>query len=247
MKHAQTEDHDHRAGARWPVGRLRTIRRDRPRARKGHRRHLDADQVLGALDLRRRQHGEGVQGRSGYEHRPAVRRGRHPEPARPDREHDHQGRQGAGHRRDRRHHAVGRRCRRPPTAGVKVIAYDRLIRDSRQRRLLRHLRQLQGRRAAGADIELALGLKERFRRAPATSSCSAARPTTTTPSSSTTAPCRCCSPDRQRQARRRQSGQMGMDKVGTLRWDGAVAQARMDNLLSANYTRQAGRRRAVAL
>ncbi|MBL1240485.1 MAG: sugar-binding protein [OCS116 cluster bacterium] len=33
-----------------------------------------------------------------------------------------------------------------------------------------------------------------------------------------------------------QSGQMGMDKVGTLRWDGAVAQARMDNLLSANYT-----------
>jgi putative multiple sugar transport system substrate-binding protein len=32
-----------------------------------------------------------------------------------------------------------------------------------------------------------------------------------------------------------QSDQMGMDKVGTLRWDGAVAQARMDNLLSAYY------------
>ena len=32
------------------------------------------------------------------------------------------------------------------------------------------------------------------------------------------------------------SGQTGMDKVGTLRWDGAVAQARMDNPLSANYT-----------
>jgi len=31
------------------------------------------------------------------------------------------------------------------------------------------------------------------------------------------------------------SGQMGMDVVGTLRWDGAVAQARMDNLLSARY------------
>jgi putative multiple sugar transport system substrate-binding protein len=29
---------------------------------------------------------------------------------------------------------------------------------------------------------------------------------------------------------------MGMDQVGTLRWDGSVAQARMDNLLSANYT-----------
>ncbi|HET9906018.1 MAG TPA: multiple monosaccharide ABC transporter substrate-binding protein [Anaerolineales bacterium] len=33
-----------------------------------------------------------------------------------------------------------------------------------------------------------------------------------------------------------QSGQMGMDVVGTLRWDGTVAQARMENLLSANYT-----------
>ena len=32
------------------------------------------------------------------------------------------------------------------------------------------------------------------------------------------------------------SGQMGMDKVGTLFWDGATAQARMDNLLSAFYT-----------
>ncbi|NUM46078.1 MAG: sugar-binding protein [Anaerolineales bacterium] len=33
-----------------------------------------------------------------------------------------------------------------------------------------------------------------------------------------------------------QSGQMGMDVVGTLRWDGAVAQARMENILSAHYT-----------
>ncbi len=33
-----------------------------------------------------------------------------------------------------------------------------------------------------------------------------------------------------------QSGQTGMDKVSTLRWDGIVAQARMENLLSAHYT-----------
>lgn len=32
-----------------------------------------------------------------------------------------------------------------------------------------------------------------------------------------------------------QSGQIGMDKVSTLRWDGAAAQSRMDNLLSAYY------------
>src|ERR1700727_3221843 len=35
-----------------------------------------------------------------------------------------------------------------------------------------------------------------------------------------------------------QSKQMGMDKVGTLRWKAEVAQARMDNLLSANYTQK---------
>jgi putative multiple sugar transport system substrate-binding protein len=32
------------------------------------------------------------------------------------------------------------------------------------------------------------------------------------------------------------SGQQGMETVVTLRWDGAVAQARMDNILSANYS-----------
>lgn len=32
------------------------------------------------------------------------------------------------------------------------------------------------------------------------------------------------------------SGQMDMDHVATLRWDGAVAQARMDNLINANYS-----------
>lgn len=34
------------------------------------------------------------------------------------------------------------------------------------------------------------------------------------------------------------SKQMGMKQVGTLRWDGAVAQARMDNLLSAYYGKE---------
>ncbi|WGG50420.1 multiple monosaccharide ABC transporter substrate-binding protein [Rugamonas sp. DEMB1] len=34
------------------------------------------------------------------------------------------------------------------------------------------------------------------------------------------------------------SKQLGMEKVATLRWDGAVAQARMDNLLSAYYGKE---------
>jgi len=32
------------------------------------------------------------------------------------------------------------------------------------------------------------------------------------------------------------SGQTAFDQIATLRWDGATAQARMDNLLSAHYT-----------
>ena len=34
------------------------------------------------------------------------------------------------------------------------------------------------------------------------------------------------------------SKQMGMDKVATLRWDAATAQSRMENLLSAYYTKK---------
>ena len=42
-----------------------------------------------------------------------------------------------------------------------------------------------------------------------------------------------------------QSKQLGMNKVSTLRWDGAVAQARMDNLLSAFYGKGKARVDAV--
>ena len=35
-----------------------------------------------------------------------------------------------------------------------------------------------------------------------------------------------------------QSKQMGMDKVATLRWDAATAQSRMENILSAFYTKK---------
>ncbi|MEB7869027.1 hypothetical protein NGC61_13570, partial [Enterococcus faecium] len=34
------------------------------------------------------------------------------------------------------------------------------------------------------------------------------------------------------------TGQTSFSQIATLRWDGSTAQARMDNLLSANYTDQ---------
>ena len=166
----------------------------------------------------------------GLQDRPAVRRRRHPEPARADREHDHQGRQGAGDRRHRRHHAVRRAAEggRQGHQGHRLRPPDPRLEE---RRLLRHLRQLPGRRAAGR-LDRRQARPEGTARARSTSSCSAARPTTTTPSSSTTARCRCCKPYIDSGKLVVRSKQMGMDKVGTLRWDGAVAQARMDNLLS---------------
>jgi ABC-type sugar transport system substrate-binding protein len=131
----------------WPVSRHRRHRAARACAGQGPDRHLDADQVVGPLDRRRRQHGQVLKEKR-LQDRPAVRRRRHSEPARADREHGHQGLEGSGDRGHRRHHAVrraaegGRQGRqghrlRPPDQGLE------------ERRLLRHLRQLPGRRAAG--------------------------------------------------------------------------------------------------
>ena len=43
------------------------------------------------------------------------------------------------------------------------------------------------------------------------------------------------------------SKQEGMQKVATLRWDGQVAQARMENLLSAYYGKDKLQRRVVSV
>ena len=77
--------------------------------------------------------------------------------------------------------------------GIKVIAYDRLIRDSKNVDYYAtfdnfQVGVLQAQLASRRRSSLKAGQEAR-----GTSSCSAARPTTTTPSSSTTARCRCCS------------------------------------------------------
>ena len=171
----------------------------------------------------------------GLQDRPAVRRQRHPEPARADREHDHQGREGPGDRRDRRHDAVGRAA------------------EGRRRRHQGHLLRPPDPRLARTSTTTP----------PSTTSRSACcrRPRSSTASASThgkrpvqhravrrlarrqqrllllqrrdVGP---AAPDRQAARSSSQSKQMGMDKVATLRWDAATAQARMENLLSAPTT-----------
>ena len=86
-------------------------------------------------------------------------------------------------------------------ADIPVIAYDRLIRDIGERRLLRDVRQLPRRPAAGVDgpqrprPDRPRRHADRRTRPPvrSTSSCSPARSTTTTRSSSSTAPWTCSS------------------------------------------------------
>ncbi len=117
-------------------------------------------------------------------------------------------------------------------AGVKVIAYDRLIRDSAMSTITPPstlpgpacCRRPRSRRPETPTVPPT----EEHRTFPA------ARRTTTTPSSSTTARCPFCSSDRQRQDRR-QVRPDGMDQVGTLRWDGR-GPGPMENLLSSAYT-----------
>jgi putative multiple sugar transport system substrate-binding protein len=130
-------------------------------------------------------------------------------------------------------------------AGIKVIAYDRLIRNSGNVDYYATFDNFQvgvlqaNVRSSGAQGSPA--------RALSTSNCSAARLTTTTPSSSTTAPCRSCSryiDDKLvvRSSPARPAWTRSARCVGTA----ATAQARMDNLLSANYGRPASMR-SVAL
>ena len=191
--------------------------------------------------IARRRQRQGRAGEARLQGRPAVRRERHPDPGQPDREPDHQGRQAADHRLDRRH-----RDHHPAAGGGGQEHPGHRLRpaDPQQpeRRLLRHLRQLQGRRAAG---HLAAGRPGPARRrtaptapprARSTSSCSPARRTTTTPRSSSTARCRCSSRYIDKGTLVVKSGQTDFKTVAILRWDPATAQKRMEDLLTSTYS-----------
>ena len=132
-------------------------------------------------------------------------------------------------------------------AGIKVFAYDRLIRDIAERRLLRRVRQLRRWCCAG-DLDRRRRSTSRTPPAPSTSSCSPARRTTTTPGSSSTARCRSASrsstaasssSSRARPSSRARSAPC----AGTA----TTAQTRMDNILSTHYATEDVRRGPVAV
>jgi len=119
-------------------------------------------------------------------------------------------------------------------AGVKVIAYDRLIRDSGDLDYYATFDNFKvGVQQATSIVE---GLKARFGDGPYNVELFGGSPDDNNAYFFYNGAMSILQPLIDDGTIVVQSGQMGMDKVGTLRWDGSVAQARMDNILSANYT-----------
>lgn len=119
-------------------------------------------------------------------------------------------------------------------AGIKVIAYDRLIRDSGNVDYYATFDNFKvGVQQATSLVE---GLKERFGDGPYNVELFGGSPDDNNAFFFYNGAMSVLQPLIDSGSVVIQSGQMGMDTVGTLRWDGAVAQARMDNLLSAHYT-----------
>lgn len=119
-------------------------------------------------------------------------------------------------------------------AGIKTIAYDRLIRDSEYVDYYATFDNFKV--GVQQATSLVNGLKERFGDGPYNVELFGGSPDDNNAYFFYDGAMSVLQPLIDAGTVNIASGQMGMDTVGTLRWDGAVAQARMDNLLSAHYT-----------
>src|SRR5690349_5708658 len=117
--------------------------------------------------------------------------------------------------------------------GITVIAYDRLIRDSPNVDYYATFDNFQVGVLQAQSIEQALGLKEG--KGPFNIELFGGSPDDNNSYFFYNGAMSVLQPYIDKGKLVVGSGQMGMDKVSTLRWDGATAQARMDNLLSAFY------------
>jgi putative multiple sugar transport system substrate-binding protein len=117
--------------------------------------------------------------------------------------------------------------------GIKVIAYDRLIRNSKNVDYYATFDNFQVGVLQGGYIEKALGLKEG--KGPFNIELFGGSPDDNNAYFFYNGAMSVLDPYIKSGKLVVRSGQTGMDKVSTLRWDGAVAQSRMDNLLSAFY------------
>jgi putative multiple sugar transport system substrate-binding protein len=118
--------------------------------------------------------------------------------------------------------------------GVKVIAYDRLIRNSENVDYYATFDNFQVGVLQAQSLETALGLKDG--KGPFNIELFGGSPDDNNAFFFYNGALSVLQPYLDSGKLVVQSKQMGMDKVGTLRWDGSLAQSRMDNLLSAFYT-----------
>jgi putative multiple sugar transport system substrate-binding protein len=118
--------------------------------------------------------------------------------------------------------------------GIKVIAYDRLIRNSPNVDYYATFDNFQVGVLQASYIEKALGLKEG--KGPFNIELFGGSPDDNNAYFFYNGAMSVLDPYIKSGKLVVRSGQTGMEKVSTLRWDGAVAQSRMDNLLSAYYT-----------
>ncbi|MFC3676247.1 multiple monosaccharide ABC transporter substrate-binding protein [Ferrovibrio xuzhouensis] len=119
-------------------------------------------------------------------------------------------------------------------SGIKVIAYDRLIRNSPNVDYYTTFDNFQVGVLQGGYIEKALGLKDG--KGPFNIELFGGSPDDNNAYFFYNGAMSVLQPYIDKGKLVIQSKQFGMDKVSTLRWDGATAQSRMDNLLSAYYT-----------
>ncbi len=119
--------------------------------------------------------------------------------------------------------------------GIKIIAYDRLIRNSPNVDYYTTFDNFQVGVIQAQSIENALGLKQG--KGPFNIELFGGSPDDNNAFFFYNGAMSVLDPYVKRGKLVVRSKQMGMDKVSTLRWDGAVAQARMDNLLSAFYAK----------
>jgi len=128
---------------------------------------------------------------------------------------------------------LGGALKRAADKGIKVIAYDRLIRDSANVDYYATFDNFQVGVLQADYIVKALGLKEG--KGPFNIELFGGSPDDNNAFFFYNGAMSVLQPYIDKGKLVVASGQTGMNKVSTLRWDGAVAQARMDNLLSAYY------------
>ena len=125
---------------------------------------------------------------------------------------------------------------RAADAGIKVISYDRLIRGSANVDYYATFDNFQVGVLQAASIEKGLGLKEG--KGPFNIELFGGSPDDNNAFFFYDGAMSVLKPHIDSGKLVVQSRQIGMDKVSTLRWEASVAQARMENLLSAFYTRK---------